>query len=51
MTIEMEELQENIGVKNRILFKILLAEMIERKIVKYVDRIELGKKRRYFWTE
>lgn len=45
----MEELQENIGVKNRILFRILLAEMLERKIVKYVDRIENGIRRRYFW--
>ena len=45
----MEEIKENISVKNRILFKILLAEMIERKIVKYVDRIENGVRRRYFW--
>lgn len=45
----MVDSQENIGVKDRILFKILLAKMIESKIVKYVDRIENGVRRRYFW--
>jgi len=49
MTIEMEKLQENIGVKNQILFRRFLVEMIEHKTVKYVDRVENGRKRRYFW--
>ena len=56
MIIRMEELkddtiQTNEGVKHRILFRRLLAEMIERKIVKYLDRVENGVKRRYFWLE
>ena len=46
----MEE-QENMGVRNPLIFRRLLAEMIELKIVKYVDRVENGRKRRYFWME
>ena len=44
----MEE-KENLGVSDQLLFRELLAKMIELKIVKYVDRVENGVKRRYFW--
>jgi len=46
----MEE-QENLGVKNRILFRTLLAEMIERKIVKYNYITINNKKRKVFWVD
>ncbi len=39
------------GVRNPLIFRRLLVEMIELKIVKYVDRVENGRKRRYFWME
>ena len=44
----MEE-QENIGVNEEILFRILLAEMIELKKVKYGSMVINGKKRKVFW--
>ncbi len=46
----MEE-HQNMGVRDTLLFRQLLAGMIELKIVKYVDRVENGRKRRYFWME
>lgn len=46
----MEE-QENLGVNDQLLFRELLAKMIEGKIVKYLDRVENGVKRRYFWLK
>jgi len=51
MTIKMEESNQNMGVRNPLIFRRLLVEMIELKIVKYVDRVENGRKRRYFWME
>lgn len=45
----MEENQQNMGVRDKLLFRQLLAKCIESKIVKYVDRVENGEKRRYFW--
>jgi len=48
MTIKMDE-QENLGVNEEILFKRLLAEMIEKGIVKYVDRVERGNRKRYYY--
>lgn len=41
--------QEDLGVSDQLLFRQLLAKMIDLKIVKYVDRVEDGVKRRYFW--
>ncbi len=43
--------QENLGVKDRILFRVLLAEMIERKIVKYNYMTINNKKTKVFWTD
>ena len=43
--------QENMGIRNTLIFRRMLAEMIELKIVKYVDRVQNGVKRRYFWME
>ncbi len=51
MTIKMETSSQNMGVRNPLIFRRLLVEMIELKIVKYVDRVENGRKRRYFWME
>jgi len=48
MTIKMEE-QENLGINEEVLFKRLLAEMIEKGIVKYLDRIENGNRKRYYY--
>jgi len=48
MTIKMDE-QENLGVNEEILFKRLLAEMIEKGIVKYVDRVGRGNRKRYYY--
>ena len=48
MTIKMEE-QENLGVNEEVLFKRLLAEMIEKGIVKYFDRVENGNRKRYYY--
>ena len=45
----MEENQQNMGVRDKLLFRQLLANLIEVKMVKYVDRLENGEKRRYFW--
>ncbi len=45
----MEENQQNMGIRDKLLFRQLLAKCIETKIVKYVDRVKNGKKRRYFW--
>ena len=42
---------QNMGIRDKLLFRQLLAKMIESKIVKYVDRVENGVKRRYFWLE
>ena len=39
------------GIRDKLLFRQLLAKMIEVKTVKYVDRVENGRKRRYFWME
>jgi len=44
----MEE-QENIGVNEEILFRSLLAKMIERKIVKYRYMTINNKKTKVFW--
>jgi len=49
MTIKMEE-QENLGVNEEILFKRLLAEMVEKGIVKYISRVENGKIKRYYYV-
>ena len=46
----MEE-QENLGVKNRILFRSLLVQMIERKIVKYNYITIDNKKTKVFWID
>lgn len=46
-----EEIQQNMGIRDKLLFRQLLAGMIELKIVKYVDRVQNGRKRRYFWME
>lgn len=48
MTIKMEE-QENLGINEEVLFKRLLAEMIEKGTVKYLDRIENGNRKRYYY--
>lgn len=47
----MEENQQNMGIRNKLLFRQLLVKMIEAKTVKYVDRVENGRKRRYFWMK
>lgn len=47
----MEENQQNMGIRDKLLFRQLLVKMIEAKIVKYVDRVENNIKRRYFWIE
>ena len=44
----MEE-QENLGINEEILFKRLLAEMIEKNKVKYVDRPTVNGKKRYYY--
>ncbi len=46
----MEE-QENLGVNDRILFRVLLAQMIERKIVKYNYMTINNKKTKVFWID
>lgn len=46
----MEE-QENLGVKDRILFRALLAQMLERKIVKYNYMTIDNKKTKVFWVD
>ncbi len=46
----MEE-QENLGVNDKILFRVLLAQMIERKIVKYNYMPINNKKTKVFWID
>ena len=48
MIIRMEQ-QENLGVNEQILFKRLLTEMIEKGMVKYLDRVENGNRKRYYY--
>ncbi len=40
---------QDMGIRDKLLFRQLLAKMIDSKIVKYVDRIQNNKKMRLFW--
>jgi len=42
--------QEYLGVENEIIFRRLLAEMIELKKVKYSYAVIDGRKRKVFWN-